>query len=75
MEIAPEEFSECGLIAARRALAPELPDLLDLGAIEPHILIRGEREDPAQGPVQSPDGEIFHLAPFARRGVFDHRRQ
>lgn len=52
MEIAPEELAECGLVAAGRSLAPELPDLLDVRAIETHVLVCCEREDSAERPVQ-----------------------
>ena len=46
MEVAAEEFAERGFVAARRALAPELADLLDVRAVEPHVLVRAERENP-----------------------------
>src|SRR4029077_4315981 len=64
MEVAAEELAERGLVAACRALAPELPDLLDVGAVKAHVLVSAEREDAPQGPVQRPDRKVFHLAPF-----------
>jgi hypothetical protein len=53
----------------------EPPDLLDVGAAEPHVLIGAERENPAQGAVQRPDREVFHLASLAFPGFLDDRRQ
>src|SRR5216683_1043368 len=67
MQIATKVLAKCGLIAAGRALAPKAFDLLDVGLVKPHLLVRGEREDPPQGAVQRPYREIFHLAPFRGR--------
>src|SRR5207248_1266547 len=69
VQIAAEEFAERGLVPARRPLAAHLPDLLDLAPVETHVLVCPEREDAAQGAVQGPDREIFHLAPLRRGGL------
>ena len=62
VQVAAEELAEGGLIAARRALAPELLDLVELGLAEAHVLVGAEREDAAQRAAERPHGEVLHLA-------------
>ena len=49
MEITPEELAERRLVTAGRTSPAKLPDLLDVGAVEPDVLICPEREDAAEG--------------------------
>src|SRR6266545_7038718 len=62
MQVAAEVLAEGGLVAAGRALAPELLDLVDLGLAETHLLVGAEREDAAQRAAERPHGEVLHLA-------------
>src|SRR6478735_4174511 len=44
MQVAAEVLAEGSLVAAGRALAPELLDLVEFGLAETHLLIGAERE-------------------------------
>src|SRR5689334_9651965 len=54
MQVAAEILAEGGLVTARRALAPELLDLVDLGLAEAHLLVGAEREDAAERAAERP---------------------
>src|SRR5512139_3650792 len=61
VQVAAEILAEGGLVAAGRALAPELLDLIELGLAEAHLLVGAEREDAAQRAAERPHGEVLHL--------------
>src|SRR5438105_253877 len=75
VQVAAEIFAERGLVAAGGAFAPKVFDRFDVGPVEPHLLIGGERENAAQGAVQCPHRKVLHLAPFRRRRLGHDRRQ
>jgi hypothetical protein len=69
MQVAAEELAEGCLVAAGRALAAELLDLVELGLAEAHVLVGADRENAAERPAERPHGEVLHLAMLGLGGL------
>src|SRR5690348_17691572 len=62
MQVAAEVLAEGGLVAARRPLAAELLDLVELALAEAQLLVDREREGAGERAAERPHREVLHLA-------------
>src|SRR4051812_27910539 len=62
MQVTAEVLAEGGLVAAGRALAAELLDLVELGLAESELLVDRQREGAGERAAERPHREVLHLA-------------